>query len=414
MRKEILDAFFQKLEGPSFRVRYWDEDTRNYGSGEPQVTIVFHRPIPVTMDLVNPILFIGEAYMDDLLDFEGDFDAVMRLAACNRETMAGEEGKLLGKAEKLVNAVKNKEQQKEEIQHHYDVGNDFYALWLDKTMSYSCGYFRRGTDTLYQAQLNKIDLALRKLHLQPGQKLLDIGSGWGWLLIRAARQYGVKATGITLSEEQYQATLERIRQFGLEGQVTVKLQDYLDLDPAEETFDRIVSVGMYEHVGRGNHHRYMQKAHDLLVEGGLSLLHTITGLREHGVNAWIHKYIFPGGYIPSVRETVSLLPDYDFHLLHGESLRLHYAKTLELWYENYRRHWELVESRYGRRFARMWELYLKSCAANFRVSGLNIHQLLFSKGLCNDLPMTFEHIYRAEPLQENEEIEGSLRREGAR
>lgn len=247
---------------------------------------------------------------------------------------------------------------------------------------------------MYEAQLNKIDHILKKLQLNPGEKLLDIGSGWGWLIIRAAQKYGIKATGVTISEEQYKETLNRIEKFGLNGQVEVKLQDYLDLDGEEVQYDKIVSVGMFEHVGKENLGRYMEKVEELLVPGGLSMIHSIMGTQEECVNSWITKYIFPGGYIPSVRETIRLFPEYDFHLLHAESLRMHYARTIDRWYDNYLAHWDFVEEKYGRRFARMWELYLKGCASNFRVSGLNIYQLLFTKGLNNDLALTFEHIYR--------------------
>lgn len=247
---------------------------------------------------------------------------------------------------------------------------------------------------MYEAQLNKIDHILKKLQLAPGETLLDIGSGWGRLIIRAAQKYGVKATGVTISEEQYKETLTRIEKLGLNDQVEVKLLDYLDLDAEEVQFDKIVSVGMFEHVGKENLGRYMEKVEELLVPGGLSMLHSIMGTKEECVNSWITKYIFPGGYIPSLRETIRLFPEYDFHLLHAESLRMHYAKTIDRWYDNYLAHWDLVEEKYGRRFARMWELYLKGCASNFRVTGLNIYQLLFTKGLNNDLALTFEHIYR--------------------
>jgi cyclopropane-fatty-acyl-phospholipid synthase len=247
---------------------------------------------------------------------------------------------------------------------------------------------------LFQAQLNKIDYTLKKLQLKPGEKLLDIGSGWGWLIIRAAQQYGVEATGITLSREQYLKTKERIEELGLTGQVDVRLMDYRDLAKSGEKFDKVVSIGMVEHVGHANLPKYFAAVDKLLVPQGLSMLHSITGLIEGPCNKWILKYIFPGGYIPSIRELIGHLPDFDFHLLDVESLRLHYAKTLDFWAKNFEKHVEKVREKYGERFVRMWRLYLNSCAASFRVSGLNIHQILFSKGLNNNLEMTRAFLYQ--------------------
>ena len=235
---------------------------------------------------------------------------------------------------------------------------------------------------------------MKKLCLHPGDRLLDIGSGWGWLIIRAAQLYGVQATGITLSEEQYEKTRQRIRHLGLTHLVNVELKSYLDLDEHQHQFDRIVSVGMYEHVGKQFQQRYFAKINSLLAPGGLSLLHTITDLFEKDkVNSWINKYIFRDGYIPSVREVIWRLPEHNFHLLHAESLRLHYAKTLARWYEKFDQSRAEIEAMFDLRFVRMWELYLKSCEAAFRVSGLDVFQFVFSKGLNNELPDTWQHLY---------------------
>ena len=392
MTKTLLHQFFKNLVSAPFEVAYWDGDRQVYNGEEAGATIVFHER-PATGDLLaNPCLYLGEAYMDGVIDFEGDMDVLLKVFAQNRGKMTCGPKEPAGKGTEITGETMNDQDPAENIQHHYDVGNDFYALWLDPTMSYSCAFFREPDDTLETAQKNKIDHALKKLELQPGERLLDIGSGWGWLLFRAAEAYGVKATGITLSEDQYQSTREKIKERGLEGQVEVILGDYLELDQPE-WYDKIVSIGMLEHVGEGNLGRYFQKVDDMLKPGGISLLHSIMGPREYAVNGWITRYIFPGGYIPSLRETIHLLPEYDFHLLHAESLRLHYAKTLDHWLENYLAHWDQVVNMHDRRFARMWKLYLQCCAANFRVSGLNVYQLAFSKGLNNALNTTMQHVY---------------------
>ncbi len=394
MQKQLLKTIFRRVEEGGFTVRFWDGEETKYGSGPSEVTLVFNEALPTSFPVDDLMLGFGEAYMDGVIDIEGELEDVFSLFVRNEERMDG--SGLTNAMTKIIRTVQSgaafKERQKDNIQHHYDLGNDFFSLWLDETLSYSCAYFRHDEDTLYQAQLNKIDHILKKMQLRPGQRLLDIGTGWGWLLIRAAQQYGVQAVGITLSEEQYQGATQTVRELGLEDSVEIRLQDYLDLKPTE-LFDRVVSVGMFEHVGRSNLPVYMEKVRDLLKPGGLSMLHSIMGLTESDVNSWIEKYIFPGGYIPSLRETIGLFPDYDFHLIHGESLRRHYAKTLDHWYENFSKHMDTVEEKYGRRFVRMWELYLLSCAASFRTTGLDIYQLLFSKGLNNDLEMTMDHVY---------------------
>jgi len=393
MQKQVINTFFNKIENEALTVKYWDGDEKKYGNGNPSLKLVFNKPLPLSFSLDDPMLSIGEAYMDDLIDFEGNFDDVMKIVAKNRALMEGNKKKLFAKSIDTINKISFIKKQKENIRNHYDLGNDFFTLWLDETMSYSCAYFKNPEESLFEAQIDKIDHILKKLQLKPGEKLLDIGSGWGCLIIRAAQQYGVKATGITISEEQYKHTKEEIKKLGLEGQVEVKLQDYLDLEVEDQQFDKIVSVGMFEHVGKENLSTYMAKVDELLKPEGISLLHSITGDSEDGVNSWIEKYIFPGGYIPSLSETMGLLPDFDFHLIHLESLRMHYAMTLDNWYENYKMNWDYVENRYGRRFARMWELYLKACASNFRAAGLDVYQFLFSKGLNNDLSLTFGRIY---------------------
>lgn len=392
MKKLLLDSLFAKIRHGGLKVAYWDGEEINYGDVLPQVTLIFKKEPPLGLDTSDSILALGEAYMDGIIDYEGSLEEMLRIIETNRELVA-----VTSPAVTLLHAATgalSKLQQKQNIQHHYDLGNDFFALWLDKTMSYSCAYFQNQTDSLYQAQLQKIDHILKKILLKPGERLLDIGCGWGWLIIKAAQQYGVRALGITLSEEQYLSTQERISQLGLTDQVEVQLSNYLDLDEAQQRFDKIVSVGMFEHVGRVNLPNYMEKVSNLLVPGGTSLLHTITATTEDSPsNSWIKKYIFPGGYIPTLRETIWLLADYDLHLLQAESLRLHYAMTLDRWFENFSKHLDTVRNKFGQRFVRMWSLYLCGCAASFRASGLDIHQLLFSKGLNNELPLTFKQVY---------------------
>jgi len=248
MQKKIMHNFLKNIQCPALTVQYWDGVEKEYGDGNPILKIIFNEPFPSSFDISEPMQALGEAYMDDIIDFEGEFDEVMKMIKLNKELLEGKNSNFIVETTKLLNKIHLKEKQKENIHQHYDLGNDFFSLWLDETMSYSCGYFKDTKDNLKEAQLNKIDYILEKLQLKQGERLLDIGSGWGWLIIRAAQKYGVKATGITISEEQYNATVERIESLGLIGQVEIKLQDYLDLDPTISRFDKIVSVGMFEHV----------------------------------------------------------------------------------------------------------------------------------------------------------------------
>lgn len=389
--KFFIDKFFKRLSKETFTVDYWDNEKRQYGEDVSKFTIVLNKPISKNKILEDPYLAFGEAYMDGDIDFKGDLREVLESVYKNKESFLRTPNIIKKISHIMPTSI---HQQKEDIQYHYDLGNDFYKLWLDATMSYSCGYFEKENEPLHEAQLNKIQHILKKLQLKKGQRMLDIGSGWGWLIIEAAKKYGVEALGITLSEEQYKKTKERIKKDGLEDLVDVKLMDYRDLAQEEETFDRIVSVGMVEHVGRASLDEYMKTIDKLLKPRGISLLHCITGQVESEVNEWIKKYIFPGGYIPSVRELIAMMPDYDFHLVDMESLRLHYFKTLKNWAENFEEAIDEVRNMYDEKFIRMWRMYLNGCAASFHYGEIDVHQFLFTKGLNNDLPLTRKYLYK--------------------
>lgn len=294
---------------------------------------------------------------------------------------------------KLLYTSTSKKNQKAEVCSHYNLGNDFYKLWLDPTLSYSCAYFEDGDETLEEAQYKKVDHILKKLCLKEGMSLLDIGCGWGFLLIQAAKKYKVHGVGITLSEEQHHAFSERIKAEGLEQYLRVELMDYRELRVSGMQFDRVVSVGMLEHVGRDNYELFFKSVDAVLKEKGVFLLHYISGYGEYPGDAWIKKYIFPGGVIPSLREIISLSADFKYYVQDVESLRRHYVKTLLCWHDGFEAHLPEIEQMFEERFIRMWRMYLCACAASFNNGVIDLHQIQFVKGVNNELPMTRKYQY---------------------
>ncbi|MGM8272028.1 class I SAM-dependent methyltransferase [Clostridium perfringens] len=390
INKNIVKSIAEHLSDRPFDLEYWDGEIIKYGEGEPEFKLII-KNFPSKKELLSdPSVALGEAYMKGDIDIEGDlqkfFESIIRNkdSFMNKNTVFRLASKI--KAPSLIKS-------KKDIAHHYDIGNDFYSLWLDKTMSYSCGYFKNPTDTLYDAQMNKIHHILKKLNLKEGQHLLDIGCGWGYLIIEAAKLYKVKALGITLSEEQFKKAKERIKQEGLKDLVDVQLMDYRNLEKSNLEFDRIVSVGMAEHVGHANLPLFFKNVDSVLKESGLFLLHNITNLVETEGNKWITTYIFPGGYLPTLREELNIAADINFRTLDVESLRLHYMKTLEEWCKNFMNHLDEERDMFDDEFLRMWHLYLATCAAAFHYWDIDIHQILFSKGINNTLPMTRKYLY---------------------
>ncbi|WP_167955269.1 class I SAM-dependent methyltransferase [Anaerosporobacter faecicola] len=353
------------------------------GEGKPEFTVTIHQELSKKDLLTSTTLALGEAYMNGVIEVDRDLYEVLDLFLGNMESFHRE--KADGK--KMYHLNQTKKHQKEEVTSHYDIGNDFYEKWLDESMSYSCAYFKNNTDTLYEAQCNKVHHILDKLQLKEGMTLLDIGCGWGFLLKIAVKEYGVKGVGITLSKEQYRKCQADIKNEGLQEQLSVELMDYRDLKKSGYEFDRVVSVGMIEHVGRGQYEEFLSCADAVMKPGALFLLHYISGHKEHWGDPWIKKYIFPGGMLPSLREIIYLLPTYHFYTLDVESLRRHYNKTLLCWRKNYLEHACEIRKEKGEAFFRMWDAYLASCAAAFQNGVIDLHQILMSKGINNDLPM---------------------------
>ena len=383
LEETLMVKFLKKFDAHPFLIKYKDS-TYQVGTGEPTFVVRFNKEIDIKELTKSTSLALGEAYMRGDLEIEGDLYNALDHFLGQMDKFSTDQSAL----KKLIFPSHSKKMQKKDVSSHYDIGNDFYQLWLDETMSYSCGYFKNQTDTLYDAQVNKVHYILEKLYLQKDMTLLDIGCGWGFLLIEAAKKYHIKGTGITLSTEQYKKCQQRIAEEGLEDLLSVELMDYRDLPKSGKKFDRIVSVGMLEHVGREEYNTFLSSVNDVLNPHGLFLLHYISGKKEHAGDPWIKKYIFPGGVIPSLREIVHLSAEYNFDVLDIENLHLHYNKTLLCWNKNFREHLDTVRTMFDEEFVRMWDLYLCGCAASFHNGVIDLHQILFTKGINNDLPMT--------------------------
>lgn len=381
--KIALKKLLCQLDQVPFQIQFQGEDVFSVGKGEPVFSTTVHKPIP-RKDLINSTsLALGEAYMRRDIEIEGDLFSALNVVLSQIDKFSVNSKSL----ERILHTSTKEKNQKQEVCSHYEIGNEFYPMWLDETLSYSCGYFKNDNDSLYQAQVNKVQHILKKLQLKKGMSLLDVGCGWGYLLIEAAKTYGVQGLGITLSEEQCKIFNQKIKDEHLEDLLEVRCMDYRKLRRSHFQFDRVVSIGMLEHVGRENYDLFFQNINAVLKTKGICLLHYISALKESPGDPWMKKYIFPGGVIPSLREVIALCGNYNFYTVDVESLRRHYVKTLLCWYQNFQKVKPQVMTQYSDSFARMWELYLCACAASFNNGVIDLHQLLLTKESNNDLPL---------------------------
>lgn len=388
IEKNFLKTFLNNFDESSFKLKFWDGEEIVVGKEEPKFKIILKKKLSKKDLLASTSLAFGEAYMNGDIEIEGDMFIVFdELLKCMDKFSTN-----FNSLTKIFGGSTSMKKQKEEVKSHYDIGNDFYKKWLDDTLSYSCAYFKEDNDSLYDAQINKIHHILNKLNLSEGLTLLDIGCGWGGLLIEAAKIYKIKGLGITLSEEQYKVFKERIKEGNLEDYLEVKIMDYRELKKSDFKFDRVVSVGMLEHVGRPNYNLFFENVDSVLKKGGVFLLHYISGIKESEGDAWIKKYIFPGGVIPTFREIINISGDYKYHTIDVESLRLHYTKTLLAWAKNFDDNIDEIRNMFDEKFIRMWRMYLYACAASFNNGVIDLHQILFVKGINNKLPMTREYM----------------------
>lgn len=374
IRDVILNRLKKYWQGPAVKII---AGPRNViiGQGEVKATMKFKNPRVITKLLFSPSLAFGEAYMKGDITIEGDIMMLFRGFVQSSSILPSGIRKIKKFLRYLpisvAGGVKN-------AQHHYDLGNDFYSLWLDKSRTYTCAYFLDDTDSLDKAQYQKNDLVCRKIRLEPGMTLLDIGCGWGGALFHAAVNYDAVVTGITPAKEQATYILQKAKELGVEDRVQVIVADYRKLSEKYKNtkYDRIISIGMFEHVGRAQYAEFFALWKSMLKDDGVSLLHTVGRTQEEnsGQDPWIRKYIFPGGYIPLLREIVRGAADENLLVVDVENLWQHYAKTLHLWAKNVDDHKGDIVNMFDEQFFRMWTLYLRSFEAAFLWGDTQLYQ----------------------------------------
>ncbi len=341
--------------------------------------------------LLNPEMEFGDLYSQGRLEVEGNLVRLLEaLYAVPERRMAGFMSRALTWLQPNTRIGARRH-----IHHHYDIPADFYQLWLDPQMVYTCAYFPRPDATLQEAQTAKLDLVCRKLWLKPGETVMEAGCGWGALAIHMAKYYGVYVRAFNISHEQIEFARGRAKREGLSSRIEFVEDDYRNISGH---YDAFVSVGMLEHIGAGYYPRFARIIHNSIGKYGRGLLHFIGRNHPQPLSPWIRKRIFPGAYTPVVREVIQELEPYDFSLLDVENLRPHYARTLECWLDAYERSYEIVAARFGNEFARMWRLYLAGSIAAFRTGWLQLFQVVFAGQKCNSVPATREHLYSHEQL----------------
>ena len=406
MSRLLTSAFDRMLRANlrhgHLRVVMPDGDTRDYGdpTGTP-ITVRLHDAATIRHLALDPEIALGEAYMNGTLTVD---DGNLRgfLALVIRNVRAADAHpvlwqKLLQKARTALRAMTQNNiagRARQNAAHHYDLSGEMYDLFLDADRQYSCGYFRDPAATLDQAQADKKAHIARKLRITPGMSVLDIGCGWGGMALTLARDHGARVTGITLSQAQQAHATCRAEREGLSYLVTFELRDYRHVSG---TFDRIVSVGMFEHVGLQHFDDYFATVRNLLCPDGIALIHTIGWTAPaKSTNPWLAKYIFPGGYVPCMSEVMGAIERARLWATDIECWRLHYAYTLRRWYDRFNAHEDAIRALYDARFARMWRFYLAASEQTFRHGPQAVFQIQLSRSV-DAVPLTRDYMYEHAP-----------------
>ena len=399
-----LDNLFQKLSrsypDTPFEVKFWDGSIKGYGKGGNKFKLILKKKSVVGRILKEGSLGFGEEFMKGNIEVEGDLQELVKLgndkAYNSLHFPFFKKIKLIYKYFSSLDTIRNA---KKNVIYHYNVGNDFYKLWLDETLTYSCAYFKKDSDTLMQAQLNKYDHLCKKMQLKSGETLVDIGCGWGGMMFYAAKNYGANCVGYTLAENQYDYVKEMISREQLDDKVKIYLKDYRQ---ASGQFDKFVSIGMFEHVGKEFYPEFFSMVKKILKPRGIGVLHSIGTINDRPTDPWVTTYIFPGGRIPTLPVITSFMNESNLVFYDIEDLRMHYAKTLDYWINNLEQNIEKVKKTAFdilkdddkvTKFIRMWRLYLNGSSSSFKYGERRLYQITFTNGLNNDLPSTREYLY---------------------
>ncbi len=390
MDRWLIRTFLHGMGDPLIRATLWDGQEAVCPRPAPSVGMVIHDRTTLWRLVTNPLLNFGDDYSTGRITIEGGLaefmEAIYRAMGKGRRYSS----QTAGRRKKYdTNSLAGS---RDNIHHHYDIGNDFYQLWLDREMLYTCAYFPHPEATLEEAQIAKMDLVCRKLRLQPGQTVVEAGCGWGALARHMARHYGAVVRSFNISHEQIAYARDRARVEGLERQVEFVEDDYRNI---KGRYDAFVSVGMLEHVGTGHYHDLGKVIDRSLSEQGTGLIHSIGQNIAEPLSPWLLKRIFPGSYPPTLREMMEVFEPWGFSILDVENLRLHYAKTLEHWLGRFEEHRDRVTEIFDDCFVRAWRLYLCGAIANFRVGNLQLFQVVFTRGANNLVPWTRSHLFNS-------------------
>lgn len=391
LETKLLERLLQELNSPPIQIHLWN-GARVKGSGDKSLQSVYiHDRATLWRILLDPWLAFPSGYVDGRITVDGGLDALLTTvyrAATGAKLTLDLSNRLLQRVRLLWRSSAAKAP--ENIHHHYDLGNDFYQLWLDERLVYTCAYFASPHMSLEAAQLAKLDYVCRKLRLQPGMTVLEAGCGWGALALYMASRYGVRVRAFNLSTEQIAFARERARQEGVSARVEFIQDDWRAMVGPCDVF---VSVGMLEHVGPKSYTELGQVMKSCLREGGIGLLHFIGKNSVAPLGKWIERFIFPGAYVPALSEAMTVFETQELTLLDVENLRPHYARTLEYWLDRFESQSLTIQRMFDERFVRAWRMYLAGSVACFRNGDLQLFQVLFTNGTVHGLPWTREYLY---------------------